>query len=263
MNAKTYIYFWNSRAMLLGHSNTAVIHQHYPVEIYLGLNRDFKIDFGQGWVACRSVLIESNVPHRFDSQNDWYVLLFMDPEIDMARRLCETHLNVKPATVLDLDPIKSCMEELQRFTRTAQTCDTARQLFDRIVAAYAGEGEPLPELDPRIKEVRKILEDMPEKKASIKNIAQQVYLSESRLTHLFKEQTGIPLSRYILYMRLMEAVKCVFYGEDLTTAAHHAGFADSAHLSRTYKQIFGLKPSEFFNSYSDRNVTEIIVCPEN
>ena len=163
----------------------------------------------------------------------------------MARQLCETHLDGKQATILGVDPIKSYLEELQLYTRNVQSCDKARTLFDTIVAAYSGEQAFLPEIDPRIKEVRKILNDMPEKKTSIKALAQKVHLSESRLAHLFKQQTGTPISRYILWMRLMEAVKCVFNGDDLTTSAHQAGFADSAHLSRTYKQIFGLKPSDF------------------
>jgi AraC family transcriptional regulator len=32
----------------------------------------------------------------------------------------------------------------------------------------------------------------------------------------------------------------------LTTAAHEAGFADSAHLSRTFRDTFGLAPSRIF-----------------
>jgi AraC family transcriptional regulator len=32
-------------------------------------------------------------------------------------------------------------------------------------------------------------------------------------------------------------------GETLSTAAHAAGFADSAHLSRTARTMFGLAPS--------------------
>ncbi|MBF6447880.1 helix-turn-helix domain-containing protein [Nocardia elegans] len=32
-------------------------------------------------------------------------------------------------------------------------------------------------------------------------------------------------------------------GDDVTAAAHAAGFADSAHLSRTCRATFGLPPS--------------------
>ncbi|BBY31562.1 hypothetical protein GCM10023114_33850 [Mycolicibacterium sediminis] len=39
------------------------------------------------------------------------------------------------------------------------------------------------------------------------------------------------------------AITRVQAGDDLTTAAHTAGFADSAHLSRTCRDTFGLPPS--------------------
>ena len=35
-------------------------------------------------------------------------------------------------------------------------------------------------------------------------------------------------------------------GSSLTEAAHEAGFADSAHLSRTFRATFGIAPSFLF-----------------
>lgn len=74
-------------------------------------------------------------------------------------------------------------------------------------------------------------------------VAAAVGLSASRLTHLFTAQVGLPLRRYILWLRLMNAVHLARDGRDLTTIAHAAGFADSAHLTRTCREIFGLPPS--------------------
>ena len=74
-------------------------------------------------------------------------------------------------------------------------------------------------------------------------LAAQLGLSASRLTHLFTEQVGIPLRRYVLWTRLRIAITRVKAGDDLTGAAHGAGFADSAHLTRTTREMFGLPPS--------------------
>lgn len=38
----------------------------------------------------------------------------------------------------------------------------------------------------------------------------------------------------------MRAVEQLAGGKRLTEAAHHAGFADSAHFSRTFQRMFGL-----------------------
>lgn len=74
-------------------------------------------------------------------------------------------------------------------------------------------------------------------------LAARVGLSASRFTHLFTAQVGIPLRRYVLWSRLRVAITLVQGGDDLTGAAHGAGFADSAHLTRTTREMFGLPPS--------------------
>lgn len=74
-------------------------------------------------------------------------------------------------------------------------------------------------------------------------LAAIVGISASRLTHLFSQQVGIPLRRYVLWSRLQLAITRVQAGDDLTGAAHGAGFADSAHLTRTTREMFGLPPS--------------------
>ena len=51
-----------------------------------------------------------------------------------------------------------------------------------------------------------------------------------------------PLS-YVLWRRLLHVCTLLMKGETLCTAAHLAGFADSAHLSRTARTMFGLPPS--------------------
>lgn len=43
-------------------------------------------------------------------------------------------------------------------------------------------------------------------------------------------------------------------GAGLTEAAHRAGFADSAHLSRTFRAMFGVAPSLLFKP-GQANVT--------
>lgn len=43
-----------------------------------------------------------------------------------------------------------------------------------------------------------------------------------------------------LWLRLQRAVELFAAGTPLTEAAHAAGFADSAHLSRTFRRMFGI-----------------------
>jgi AraC family transcriptional regulator len=77
-------------------------------------------------------------------------------------------------------------------------------------------------------------------------VAKVVHRSPSRLAHRFTEATGVPLRRYVLWCRLRMAADAAMRGASLTEAAHLAGFADSAHLSRTFRAMFGVAPSLLF-----------------
>ena len=69
-------------------------------------------------------------------------------------------------------------------------------------------------------------------------------LSPDRLRHVFVKHTGLPFRTYVLWLRLLKALEAFSHGESLTTAAHQAGFADSAHLSRTFRRTFGVAAAE-------------------
>jgi AraC family transcriptional regulator len=53
----------------------------------------------------------------------------------------------------------------------------------------------------------------------------------------------MPLRTYLLWRRLLHVWTLLMGGETLSAAAHAAGFADAAHLSRTARTMFGLPPS--------------------
>jgi AraC-like DNA-binding protein len=68
-------------------------------------------------------------------------------------------------------------------------------------------------------------------------------LSESRLIHLFKKETGITIRKYILWCRVQKALKAMVSGNSIKQSASIAGFTDVAHLSRTFASMFGGSPS--------------------
>lgn len=102
--------------------------------------------------------------------------------------------------------------------------------------------------DISIKTVKEIIDRDEEKKLPLSKLAEQVNLSESRLAHLLKDVVGIPLRRYLLWKRLISALKKILQGHNLTYTAHSAGFSDSAHLSRTFKSNFGINLSKIFKN---------------
>jgi AraC-like DNA-binding protein len=51
------------------------------------------------------------------------------------------------------------------------------------------------------------------------------------------------LRPYTLWRRFLRVWELLMAGESLSSAAHAAGFADAAHLTRTSRRMFGFPPS--------------------
>lgn len=94
--------------------------------------------------------------------------------------------------------------------------------------------------DPRLARALAALDQQLTGKVSAQALAQAAHLSLSQLERLFCDQLGLPVRRLVLWRRLRIALQLALAGGTLTEAAHGAGFADSAHFSRTMKQLFGV-----------------------
>ncbi|WP_417461186.1 helix-turn-helix transcriptional regulator [Kordiimonas sp.] len=81
-------------------------------------------------------------------------------------------------------------------------------------------------------------------KVTLDMVARAAGMSKSSFTKLFRAIIGMPLRRYVMWRRLNVAVSEIGAGADATQAAHKAGFADSAHFSRTMRETFGVSPAD-------------------
>lgn len=96
-------------------------------------------------------------------------------------------------------------------------------------------------LDARSERCLRSLRHAPNR--SLGELAAAVRLSPERLRHLVAEQTGIPLREHRLLQRTTLAMEQVLGGAAIAAAARFAGFADHAHLTRTFGRLFGRTPS--------------------
>jgi AraC-like DNA-binding protein len=87
---------------------------------------------------------------------------------------------------------------------------------------------------------------------SLVDVGRRLGLSEGRVTHLVTEQLGAPPRAWRTWLRLRSAVDLLGEGETVTSAAHAAGFADSAHFSRTCSLSLGIAPSALRKLHIDR-----------
>ncbi|MFB9528108.1 helix-turn-helix transcriptional regulator [Nonomuraea roseola] len=119
---------------------------------------------------------------------------------------------------------------------------TALQVVEVWTGHSAADIVPLhPAVEAAITVIPTLLRGGP---VRLRTVADAVHLSPSRLAHLFSAHVGIPLRPYVRWLRLQRAIGLVAEGETLTVAAHSAGFTDSPHFTRVFRDTFGNAPSE-------------------
>lgn len=104
---------------------------------------------------------------------------------------------------------------------------------------------PYQNTDSRVKNTIDFLHTLPENSAlTLKHLASRVHLSPGRLSHLFKQEIGCSVQKYIPWVRMKGAIEMVLQEQiSFTDAALEVGFYDSAHFSRHFKELFGVSAS--------------------
>lgn len=88
----------------------------------------------------------------------------------------------------------------------------------------------------------------------IREIAEVLGLSESRLSHVFKKETDYTVNAYITRYRISSAMKlltdCRY---KVYEVAEKVGYKDTTYFSAIFKKITGLNPSEYQNRIRNKH----------
>lgn len=101
-------------------------------------------------------------------------------------------------------------------------------------------------IDPRIREVIRIINRDLVADLSVAGLAASVALSPSRLRHLFLAVTGINLSRFIVAWRLaFVARRLSTTFEHIRQIAFQAGWLDLRQFRKQFRERYGMPPKEY------------------
>ena len=250
---RSSLYLFEGFALFLGDRIEADVkpHSHHLLKIFISLDHSFKIEHRGEFREVEIAIIAPDEAHRFASDDGNYAVLYLDGESEAARYLCSKYIGSHGLCLLPelfLMPAKLELIELKdESTSISKAESVSKSILGLLLGPY---GQETGELDPRIKKAIALLKESPDKKIKIESVARHIGLSESRLIHLFTHQVGVPPRRYALWLRLLDAIDEIVEGASFTDAAYSAGFSDSAHLSRTFRKMFGLSLVEVFKSTS-------------
>lgn len=99
------------------------------------------------------------------------------------------------------------------------------------------------------KSVDYILENYKKSNLSINEIASHSFMSQVYFRKLFKKEFGVSPQKYIINLRIQNAVKLMLSGYyTIKEIAYNSGYTDYKYFSAEFKRIKGVSPSSFMQN---------------
>ncbi|MCO5297001.1 MAG: helix-turn-helix domain-containing protein [Fimbriimonadaceae bacterium] len=236
-------HLWEGGFLLVGRAQGVVpAHAHHAIQIVVALDGRVAIRGEDNrWRQGSGVIVQPNVIHSFDCSGAMGAMLFVDPESSEGRWLRQA-LDEEIAIVPEVR-LASCIAELRATIERPFEGLEIGEAIRRCVHALSPGAPPSRKPDQRISTVLGTIRERDDLRLSLEEAAQLAFLSPSRFAHLFKEQIGLPYSRYMLWRKLTRAMVAIASERTISAAAHAADFADAAHMTRTFHQMVGMAPS--------------------
>lgn len=213
------------------------VHAHHAIQVTICFRGCLALATAEGSVSGRVLAVAPDIPHQLTAHG-LLGFLFVEPESRTGRALRDRLFSDRPLVTLDDVAFVNRIEPLRDAIANAMEQERMLEVGWEALAALAGADRPTGP-DERIQRIIDHAACHLDDPLGTAAAAAGVYLSESRLRHLFVEQTGLAYKTYLVWLRLVRAVQHYAAGSSLTEAAHAAGFADSAHFSRQFRRTFG------------------------
>ncbi len=237
-----HVTVWPPMLATRGPGSLSALHSHHALHFVLAIESELRVRTSASgrWSAAAGVLTAPDAPHAIDSRGAEVLLVFLDPESDAGATF------------------RPVLEHPVRLLSDRERSALVRDVVPRTILSSGAEawihdaagalGAPLPPsqraMHPRVRRLLRLLRSSGVDDAtSLEVLARSVGLSPSRLMHVFTASVGIPLRPYLSWLRVQRAAIAIVNGNPIGDAAHSSGFADAAHMSRTFKRMLGVAPS--------------------
>jgi AraC-like DNA-binding protein len=217
-------------------------HAHHAMHIVLAVRGELSVRVRDAEArSAAGVVTAPDVPHAIDAEGKDTLLVFLDPESAAGASLLPSLAG--EARLLEAGERDRLLEDAEPLA--IMTTRAGEAWTRRAVSILGGENlAARKRVHPRVRAALAILRADPERdQASLEALARAVDLSPGRLMHAFTQSIGIPLRPYLQWLKVQRAAGAIAAGSSLSEAAHAAGFADAAHMSRMFRRMFGASPS--------------------
>jgi AraC-like DNA-binding protein len=190
------------------------------------------------WRRGRAVVVKADVHHEIDASGSFVVMGFIDASSALGVAVT-AHLRAPVEIVSNTEVVR-----WRQALGDSKALDATR--VRKWVTSTLMLNSMSTEVDRRVEHVIRMLRERPldTRATSLTQLSRLAGLSPSRFAHVFTESMGVPVRPYMRWLRLQRAARELVTGHSVTHAAHVAGFADAAHLTRTFRRMVGARPRD-------------------
>lgn len=217
------------------------MHAHHALEIAVSVD-DVLTVYDTRLTKANAVIIKPDTPHRI-SGNGLVISILLDPETRLSSEVISL-LGSRSTIKLDSAVKSAVVNHFKDYTSNHFTEVGICALLSKSIASGKQlEADSRRQIDLRISKVIDAIKSPPHKSIPFNTLTKISGVSESRLMHLFKLETGITIRKFVLWNKLQHAMKLHLTGNSLKNSASLSGFTDAAHFNRVFVSNFGLNPS--------------------
>lgn len=186
-------------------------------------------------------LVEQELGNAFALQNDHSLCLVITIHGEwLSVEEWISHQFDIPVRLVNGEPIKSLTEIPKSFQSLQNAVED--QNFRSI--------HRLNDLDDtrRMKDIVSYVEKYYMNELSLEKLSNRFFLSREHISRKFKQETGMPLSKYIINLRINQAKSWLIETEEsIFSIALMLGYQDEIYFSKLFKKVVGMTPFEYRN----------------
>ncbi|WP_461612644.1 helix-turn-helix domain-containing protein [Clostridium sp. Marseille-QA1073] len=244
MKENIYIFYSDDHISFITNKIDASLHIHNSIQITVSIEEKFSVKIKNNIINESGIIINSNVSHELFGKDGWQIYFLINPESIFGEKIKRMYMKNKDFYIIPEDATEAIRELVKEKHIAIDNKAKYNKFISEIYSILSLENYTINHLlDERVDKVLKYIANNNLTEVSLESLSKSVFLSESRLSHLFKENIGISISSYILNYKVRKAFKLIFEGQSITTSALEAGFYSSSHLTNVCKEKLGMIPS--------------------
>lgn len=236
-------YFEKQFGFFYGKLNDNKLHRHYALQISCTLDKEIVLKTETQEYRQTHFFVPPRIKHQILNQ-DKQLIILINPLSALGHQFYIEYDKSK-VSVLEEYFKSNLLRILKRYENEQILFEDFCIEIKECLLNYKCNCENNNHLeDDRIKRAIDFMDKNFDRILSMEQMADFCSLSSTRFLHLFKEKTGLNFRRYQLWNKLIFSLPHLA-SHSITETAHHFGFTDSSHYTRTFNETFGVTPKFF------------------